>query len=366
MIKIDHLVKNYGPNCAVDDISFEVKKGEIVGFLGPNGAGKSTTMNILTGYLSMTSGTVSIAGIDILDNPLEAKKHIGYLPEQPPLYTDMTVEEYLIFNYNLKHCTLKRDKHLAEICEVTKIKDVYKRVIKNLSKGYRQRVGIAQTLIGSPEVIIFDEPTVGLDPKQIIEVRNLIRTLGKDHTVILSTHILQEVQAVCDRIVIINKGKIVADELTENITRAVENNRRFTAKICGPQKEVLAFLKSRPGVVYAEVLAQRDGDAYTYMIESEVGIDIRKNLFFALAEKKWALIGLEALGMSLEDIFITIVDQTGAKARYERKTKVTNQKKNATENEIAKKMIEKKSVAPDSNVEKKFSALFGDDEAENK
>ncbi len=369
MIKIDHLVKNYGPNCAVDDISFEVKKGEIVGFLGPNGAGKSTTMNILTGYLSMTSGSVSVAGIDMLDNPLEAKKHIGYLPEQPPLYTDMTVEEYLIFNYELKNCKLNRDKHLAEICEVTKIKDVYKRVIKNLSKGYRQRVGIAQTLIGSPEVIIFDEPTVGLDPKQIIEVRNLIRTLGKEHTVIISTHILQEVQAVCDRIIIINKGKIVADELTENITRAVENNRRFSAKICGPQKEVLAFLKSRPGIVYAELLAQRDGDAYTYMIESEIGIDIRKNLFFALAEKKWALVGLEALGMSLEDIFITIVDQTAGKARYERRKRASSVTK-TTENEIAKKIIEKTAEAESSadedenksknDTQKKFSALFDD------
>ena len=380
MIKIEHLVKNYGPNCAVDDISFEVKKGEIVGFLGPNGAGKSTTMNILTGFLSMTSGSVSIAGLDILDDPLEAKKHIGYLPEQPPLYTDMTVEEYLIFIYNLKNCKLNRDKHLEEICEVTKIKDVYKRVIKNLSKGYRQRVGIAQTLIGSPEVIIFDEPTVGLDPKQIIEVRNLIRTLGKDHTVILSTHILQEVQAVCDRIIIINKGKIVADELTENITRAVENNRRFTVKICGPQKEVLSFLKNRPGIIYAELLAQRDGDAYTYMIESEVGIDIRKNLFFALAEKRWALVGLEALGMSLEDIFITIVDQTSSRSRYERKKKSVG-RRNEAEIEVAKKMANKKSVleAPEkeadtqtetvtetkNEVEKKYSALFGDDD-ENK
>ena len=380
MIKIEHLVKNYGPNCAVDDISFEVKKGEIVGFLGPNGAGKSTTMNILTGFLSMTSGSVSIAGLDILDDPLEAKKHIGYLPEQPPLYTDMTVEEYLIFIYNLKNCKLNRDKHLEEICEVTKIKDVYKRVIKNLSKGYRQRVGIAQTLIGSPEVIIFDEPTVGLDPKQIIEVRNLIRTLGKDHTVILSTHILQEVQAVCDRIIIINKGKIVADELTENITRAVENNRRFTVKICGPQKEVLSFLKNRPGIIYAELLAQRDGDAYTYMIESEVGIDIRKNLFFALAEKRWALVGLEALGMSLEDIFITIVDQTSSRSRYERKKKSVG-RRNEAEIEVAKKMANKKSVleAPEEDeetqtetvtetkneVEKKYSALFGDDD-ENK
>ncbi len=319
MIKIEHLVKNYGKSCAVDDISFEVGKGEIVGFLGPNGAGKSTTMNILTGYLSPTSGSVSVAGINVLDNPIEAKKHIGYLPEQPPLYLDMTVEEYLIFNYNLKGCKLNRAKHLEEICEVVKIKDVYKRVIKNLSKGYRQRVGIAQALIGSPEVLIFDEPTVGLDPKQIIEVRNLLRMLGRDHTVILSTHILGEVQAVCDRIVIINKGKIVADEKTENITRAVENNRRFTVKICGPQKEVLAMLRAKPGIVYAEVQSARDGDAYTYAIESEIGVDIRKNLFYTLAEKGWPLVGMEAMGMSLEDIFIAIVDQTAPKNRYERK-----------------------------------------------
>ena len=360
MIKIEHLVKNYGSNCAVDDISFEVKKGEIVGLLGPNGAGKSTTMNILTGYLSATSGNVSIAGLSVLDNPLEVKKHVGYLPEQPPLYLDMTVEEYLIFNYNLKGCKLNRDKHLEEICEVVKIKDVYKRVIKNLSKGYRQRVGIAQALIGSPEVIIFDEPTVGLDPKQIIEVRNLLRNLGRDHTVILSTHILQEVQAVCDRIVIINKGKIVADELTENITRAVENNRRFNVKICGPQKEVLNMLRSRPGIIYAEVLAERDGDAYCYTIESEYGIDVRKSLFYALAERNWPLIGMEALGMSLEDVFIAIVDQSAAKtSRYERKDqKAKGGKSRGAETDVAKRVIE--------NTGKKqggeFSALFGDDE----
>lgn len=357
MIKIEHLVKNYGANCAVDDISFEVKKGEIVGFLGPNGAGKSTTMNILTGYLSMSSGDVSIAGINVLDDPLEAKKHIGYLPEQPPLYMDMTVEEYLIFNYNLKNCKLNRDKHLEEICEVVKIKDVYKKLIRNLSKGYKQRVGIAQALIGSPEVIIFDEPTVGLDPKQIIEVRNLIRTLGRDHTVILSTHILGEVQAVCDRIIIINKGKIVADEKTENITRAVENNRRFTAKICGPQKDVLAFLKSRSGISYAELLPGRDGDAYTYAIESEVGIDIRKPLFFALAEKKWPLVGLEALGMSLEDIFITIVDATSsAKSRY-KAAKTVSSRTTRAEDEVAKAIVENS-----GSVSEKYSALFGDDE----
>ena len=357
MIKIEHLVKNYGATCAVDDISFEVGKGEIVGLLGPNGAGKSTTMNILTGYLSSTSGSVSVAGINVLDDPLGAKKHIGYLPEQPPLYLDMTVEEYLIFNYNLKGCKLNRTKHLEEICEVVKIKDVYHRVIKNLSKGYRQRVGIAQALIGSPEVIIFDEPTVGLDPKQIIEVRNLLRTLGKSHTVILSTHILQEVQAVCDRIVIINKGKIVADEKTENITRAVENNRRFNVKICGPQKEVLAALKAKPGIVSAEVLSQRDGDAYSYLIESEVGIDIRKSLFYTLAEKNWPLIGMEAMGMSLEDIFIAIVDQSAPKARYERKTAKTRSKSSA-EADVAKTLIEKNAGAQ----QKSYSALFDEDD----
>ncbi len=357
MIKIEHLVKNYGANCAVDDISFEVKKGEIVGLLGPNGAGKSTTMNILTGYLSATAGSVSIAGLDVLDNPMEAKKHIGYLPEQPPLYLDMTVEEYLIFNYNLKGCKLNRDKHLAEICDVVKIRDVYKRLIKNLSKGYRQRVGIAQALIGSPEVIIFDEPTVGLDPKQIIEVRNLLRNLGKDHTVILSTHILQEVQAVCDRIVIINKGKIVADELTENITRAVEQNRRFNVKICGPQKEVLSMLRSKPGIVYAEVLAQRDGDAYCYNIESEVGIDIRKSLFYTLAEKNWPLIGMEALGMNLEDIFIAIVDQTSTKTRYARKETKSTRGREA-ELEFAKNATK----SAESKQGGEFSALFGSDE----
>ena len=310
MIKIEHLVKNYGSHCAVDDISFQVEAGEIVGFLGPNGAGKSTTMNILTGYLSSTSGRAAVAGIDILTDPIGAKKLIGYLPEQPPLYLDMTVEEYLNFNFDLKGCKLNRAEHLEQVCETVKIKDVYHKVIRTLSKGYRQRVGIAQALIGNPKVIIFDEPTVGLDPKQIIEIRNLIRGLGKEHTVILSTHILQEVQAVCDRIVIINKGKIVANEKTENISNVVANNRRFNVKISGPQKEILSLLKSMQGIAYAEALAERDGDAYTYMIESEMGVDIRKKLFFSLAERGWAIIGMEALGMNLEDIFISVVDRS--------------------------------------------------------
>ena len=357
MIKIEHLVKNYGSNCAVDDISFSVEAGEIVGLLGPNGAGKSTTMNILTGYLSGTSGKVSIDGIDILADPLGAKKLIGYLPEQPPLYLDMTVDEYLTFAYELKRCKLPREEHIAEVCEVVKIGDVRKRVIRNLSKGYKQRVGIAQALIGNPKVIIFDEPTIGLDPKQIIEIRNLIRTLGKGHTVILSTHILQEVQAVCDRIVIINKGKIVADELTENISRAVENNRRFNVKICGPSREVLAAIKSLSGIAYAEVLAERDGEAYTYMIESEYGVDVRKKLFYTMAERGWAIIGLEALGMSLEDIFITVVDKS-ADDRLNRPNRTVRRRagsKDALEKQVAETMLqegaEKRAAADATEIE---------------
>ncbi len=343
MIKIDHLVKNYGKTCAVDDISFEIGRGEIVGFLGQNGAGKSTTMNILTGYLSSTFGSVTIDGVDILDDPKTAKRKIGYLPEQPPVYPDMTVEEYLSFSYDLKGCKFNKVKHLEEICEVVKISDVYHRVIRNLSKGYRQRVGIAQALIGNPPIIIFDEPTVGLDPKQVIEIRNLIRTLGRDHTVILSTHILSEVQAVCDRIIIINKGKIVADEKTENITRAVQSNRRFNLKVCGPQREVLAMLKAKSGIVYAEALSERDGEAYTYAIECAPGVDIRKSLFFALAERGWAMIGLEAIGMSIEDIFISIVEQSSEKKnKYEKKRSRSKAvTKNSRELEIADAIVKK-------------------------
>lgn len=345
MIKIEHLTKNYGSNCAVDDISCEIARGETVGFLGPNGAGKSTTMNILTGYLSASSGRVSIDGIDMLSDPIGAKRLIGYLPEQPPVYPDMTVDEYLNFNYDLKGCTFDREAHIAEICEVVKISDVRKRLIRNLSKGYRQRVGVAQALIGDPPVIIFDEPTVGLDPKQIIEIRSLIRTLGKNHTVLLSTHILGEVAAVCDRIIIINKGKIVADEKTENITRVVENNRRFNVKICGPQKEVLETLRAIPGVSFVEAQTQRDGEAYVFTVESEMGADVRKKLFFTLAQKGWAMVGLEAVGMSLEDIFISVVDQTEreratASQRYERTTKKRAQRtRNALESELAESMV---------------------------
>lgn len=309
MIEIKNLVKNYGTKYALDDISFSVKKGEIVGFLGPNGAGKSTTMNILTGYLSSTSGEAKVGGIDILENPGEAKKLIGFLPEQPPLYVDMTVNEYLNFVYEIKNCKLNREAHIAEVRQVTKIDDVKNRLIKNLSKGYRQRVGIAQALIGNPPVIIFDEPTVGLDPKQIIEIRNLIRNLGQTHTVILSTHILSEVQAVCDRIIIINEGKIIADEKTESITQAVEENRRYSVKVCGPVREVQAALSRLPGVISAEQTGEREMDSYTYIIESERGVDVRKPLFWAMSEKGWPLIGVEAVGMNLEEVFVKIMEK---------------------------------------------------------
>ena len=340
MIKIDHLVKHYGNNCAVDDVSFEIAKGEVVGFLGPNGAGKSTTMNILAGYLSSTAGRVVVDGLNVLDEPLEVKRRIGYLPEQPPLYLDMTVEEYLIFVYNLKGCTLNRTKHLEEICDVVKIKDVYKRVIRNLSKGYRQRVGIAQALIGNPPVLIFDEPTVGLDPKQIIEIRNLIRTLGKDHTVILSTHILQEVQAVCDRIIIINRGKVVADELTANINRIAESNRRYRITICGPQREVLNMLNDRPDVAFAEVLPERDGEAYTFRVESAPNVDMRKSLFYTLAQKGWPLVGMEPLGMSLEDVFISVVDKTAGNAPQGRTGRGRRRSATNVEQDIAQTILD--------------------------
>ena len=309
MIEINHLVKNYGSKFAVDDISFTVREGEIVGFLGPNGAGKSTTMNILTGYLSSTSGEAKVGGIDILENPDEAKKLIGFLPEQPPLYVDMTVQEYLNFVYDIKACRLNRERHLEEIRKVTKIDDVKNRLIRNLSKGYRQRVGIAQALVGNPPVIIFDEPTVGLDPKQIIEIRNLIRSLGKNHTVILSTHILSEVQSVCDRIVIINEGKIIADEKTENITQVVEDHRRYAVKIAGPQREVAAALRAIPGVLSVEVTGERELDSHVYRLEAEKGVDVRKPVFYAMAENNWPITGLETVGMNLEEVFTRIIDR---------------------------------------------------------
>ena len=312
MIKVEHLTKQYGERYAVNDISFEVKKGEIVGFLGPNGAGKSTTMNILTGYLSSTAGRAMVDGLDILEHPLAVKKKIGFLPETPPLYLEMTVKEYLNFIYDLKKCTLNRKQHIEEICRVVKIEDTMNRMIRNLSKGYRQRVGIAGAIVGNPEVIIFDEPTNGLDPKQIIDIRNLIRELGKERTIILSTHILSEVKAVCDRILIINEGKIVADEKTENIETAIRGNRRLIARIDGPQASVLSALKKVNGVVYAEISQKHEDGSATYVLESKNNIDVRKPIFYVLAQNSWPILSLEYKGSNLEDIFISVVDEAEA------------------------------------------------------
>ena len=319
MIEITDVRKSFGDKHAVDGISFKVEEGEIMGFLGPNGAGKSTTLNIITGYLSADSGTVRIDGTDILTDPLKAKKDIGFLPEIPPLYLEMTVIEYLNFVYDLKGCKLPRKQHLKEICEVVKIWDVSKRLIKNLSKGYRQRVGLAQALVGNPKVLIFDEPTIGLDPRQIIEIRNLIRMLGKEHTIILSTHILPEVQAVCDKIVVINKGTIVANEKTEDLINAVDGTRKLIAKIVGPEDEVLKTLRSLGGIKTADSIGKRDTDSISYLIESQDRVDIRKPLFYTLASKGWPLIGLEGVELSLEDIFIRLVGKEKPDNKKQRK-----------------------------------------------
>ena len=318
MIKVEHLTKQYGERYAVNDISFEVKKGEIVGFLGPNGAGKSTTMNILTGYLSSTPGRAMVDGLDILEHPLAVKKKIGFLPETPPLYLEMTVKEYLNFIYDLKKCTLNRKEHIEEICRVVKIEDTMNRMIRNLSKGYRQRVGIAGAIVGNPEVIIFDEPTNGLDPKQIIDIRSLIRELGKERTIILSTHILSEVKAVCDRILIINEGKIVADEKTENIESAIRGNRRLNIHIDGPTASVLPALKKINGVIYANVAQKYEDGSALYIVESKNNIDVRKPIFYMLAQNSWPIMSLAIKGSDLEDIFISVVDEAEAQAASEK------------------------------------------------
>lgn len=320
MIEISHLVKKYGQNFAVNDISFSVNEGEVLGFLGPNGAGKTTTMNILTGYLSATGGSAKIAGIDILENPMEAKKHIGFLPEHPPLYPDMTVKEYLNFVYNLKKCTLNRKAHLGEICEVIRIEDVYKRPISHLSKGYRQRVGIAQALIGNPDVLIFDEPTVGLDPKQIIEIRELIRKLAKKHTVILSSHILAEVREVCDYIMIISKGKLVASDTPENLERYLGESGLIEIETRTEASKVKEVLKNVPGI--EKVSLKIDASGITSgQIREKRGQDIREELFTTFAEKKMPLLKLNPVQVSLEDVFMELTQSDKAAEEFARKAK---------------------------------------------
>ncbi len=305
MIEVVNLTKRYGDKKAVNNISFKAEDGEILGFLGPNGAGKSTTMNILTGYISCTDGKALIDGIDILEDPVKAKKQIGYLPEIPPLYVDMTVKEYLSFIYDLKKCKLPKISHLKDICQLVKIEHVYNRMIKNLSKGYRQRVGLAQALVGNPKTLILDEPTVGLDPNQIIEIRTLIKKLGKNHTVILSSHILSEVQAVCDKIVVINDGKIVANDTEENLSMKLTGENKLSAKIEGESEKVLRMIKGIKGVISAECISEHKGVG-TYNIEAGEKTDIRKELFTRIAGHGWYLLELKTSELSLEDIFLRL------------------------------------------------------------
>ncbi len=306
MIEVQNLSKHYGDKKAVDGISFKAEDGEILGFLGPNGAGKSTTMNILTGYISCTDGKALIDGIDVLENPIKAKAKIGYLPEQPPLYLDMTVKEYLNFVYDLKKCKLPRNSHLKDICNLVKIEHVYNRIIKNLSKGYKQRVGLAQALVGNPNVLVLDEPTVGLDPKQIIEIRTLIKKLGKNHTVILSSHILSEVQAVCDKIIVINEGKIVADDTEDNLSRKLSADHKLIARIDGPSDAVESTIMGIKGVLSCEVGMKHEDSVWEYRIEAKEGVDVRRELFRRIAERGWYILELKSTELSLEDIFLKL------------------------------------------------------------
>lgn len=307
MIQVKDLTKSYGDKKAINGISFTVEDGEILGFLGPNGAGKSTTMNILTGYISSTSGSAIINGVDIFEEPLKAKKNIGYLPEIPPLYIDMTVKDYLNFVYDLKKCKLPRKAHLKDVCELVKITDVYNRIIKNLSKGYKQRVGLAQALIGNPPVLILDEPTVGLDPKQIIEIRTLIKKLGKKHTVILSSHILSEIQAVCDRVIIINKGKVSAEDTIDNLSKTISGDHRLIMRIDGAgRKDIIKVLRDIDGVISVKADMMREENIWEFEIEAEEGKDIRHDINKVCRDNNFNILMMKNNEMTLEDIFLKI------------------------------------------------------------
>ena len=301
MVEVKNLTKVYGNIKAVDDISFSVDSGEVLGFLGENGAGKSTTMNIITGYISSTSGSVSIDGYDILKKPKAAKAKIGYLPEIPPLYIDMTVVKYLEFMFELKKVKLPKKEHIKEIMAAVKINDVKNRIIKNLSKGYRQRVGLAQALLGNPPVLILDEPTVGLDPKQIIEIRKLIRTLGKKHTVIFSSHVLSEVSAICDRIIVINNGKIVADAKTEELSNVLESKGELLIEAKGSQSTISCVINNIDGV--KKVTATKPN---FYTIEHDIDTDIRESVFKEMAKADCPILMMKKGGLSLEESFLKL------------------------------------------------------------
>lgn len=312
LIQVENLTKKYGDHIAVDNASFTVEKGEILGFLGPNGAGKSTVMNIITGYISATEGSVKVAGYDILDEPEEVKRRIGYLPEFPPLYGDMTVIEYLDFVGDIKSLEKKDKKeNIQRVMDLVRIDNVKGRLIKNLSKGYRQRVGLAQAILGAPDVLILDEPTVGLDPKQIIEMRNLIKELGKEHTVILSSHILPEVSAVCDRVIIINKGRIVASDTPTNLSRRIGDSSRLILRVAGPEKQVVKILGGITGVKYADSQGSREPDTVDVVVEADKDVDIRKPVFNRLSEAGYPILMMKSMDLTLEDIFLHVTTEEG-------------------------------------------------------
>ncbi len=310
MIQVESVTKKYGQRVAVDHLDFLVNKGEILGFLGPNGAGKSTTMNIITGYLSATEGSVKLDGHDILEEPQEVKRQIGYMPELPPLYVDMTVQSYLSFVADIKGVPRSRRKdNIDKAMERTMITDVRTRLIKNLSKGYKQRVGLSQALIGTPPVLILDEPTIGLDPQQIIETRNLIRELGKEHTIILSSHILPEVQAVCTRVLIINKGKIVASDTPENLSRGLVGDNRLTLRIAASERDVLAAIRGVPDVVVVNAIGSREPDTVDVVVEARKEKDIRRPLFSVLAKAGYPILMMKTMDLTLEDIFLNLITE---------------------------------------------------------
>lgn len=310
MIEVRNLTKKYGDHFAVQDISFSLEKGKIYGLLGPNGAGKSTTMNIMTGYIAATSGEVIIEGHDIFKEAEEAKKHIGYLPEIPPLYMDMTVWEYLFTVADLKGVPKsERKSMITDVMEKVMITNMKDRLIKNLSKGYKQRVGIAQTLIGNPDIIILDEPTVGLDPKQIIELRTLIKQLGEDHTVLISSHILSEIGAVCDHVVIINKGHLVVSDSTENLEKLFKGQDILCLSAQGELEKIQNILREFPALSIADMKEAEEAETYRFQLKVQDQADYRKQLFFRFAEAGIPLLEISRAGMSLEDIFLEITEE---------------------------------------------------------
>ncbi len=312
MIQVEHLSKRFGPATAIDDVNFEVRQGEILGFLGPNGAGKTTTMRILAGFFPPTAGRAVVAGFDVFEKPLEAKRRVGYMPEQPPLYTEMTVDSYLRFVSRIKGLAKDRiDDRLKRVKELCGLEGTGERLIKHLSKGYKQRVGLAQALIHEPEVLILDEPTVGLDPKQIIEVRDLIKGLGGDHTVILSTHILPEVSMTCERVVIINRGKIVAVDTPENLTNQLQGGARIELELRGPVDSLQSLLTPIPHVKGIVVGAPHEGH-HSVAIETDGTQEVRHIIARKVIESGFELYQLKTQSMSLEDIFLQLTTKEEA------------------------------------------------------